>query len=71
MEDLWKIREQVYRLPNVSEQAEYERLVRRFLRDEEQENMKNLLFGTDRLSRSKDVESEGEGAFAQNPLRSP
>jgi len=58
MEDLWRIREQDYRLTNVSERAEYERLVRRFHEDEERENMKNLLYGTGRLSRSKDVEGE-------------
>jgi len=58
MEDLWRIREQDYRLTNVSERAEYERLVRRFHEDEERENMKNLLYGTGRFSRSKDVEGE-------------
>jgi hypothetical protein len=56
MEDLWRIREQDYRLTNSSEKAEYERLVRRFHEDEERENMKNLLFGTERLTRSEDDE---------------
>jgi hypothetical protein len=58
MEDLWRIRDKGYRLTNISEKAEYERLVRRFHEDEERENIKNLLFGTGRLSRSKDVEGE-------------
>lgn len=58
MEDLWRIREQSYRLTNVSERAEYERLVRRFHEEEVRENMKNLLFGTDRLTSSRDVEDE-------------
>lgn len=46
MEDLRKFREQVNRQPNVSEWAEYKQLVNRFNKDEEQKNMKNLLFGT-------------------------
>ncbi len=58
MEDLWRIREQSYRLTNVSERAEYERLVRRFHEDEVRENMKNLLFGSDRLSSKKEAEGE-------------
>ena len=58
MEDLRKIREQVYRRPNISKRAEHENIVNRFNKDEEQENMKNLLFGTGRLSHSKDVEGE-------------
>ncbi|WP_432823869.1 hypothetical protein [Trichloromonas sp.] len=53
MEDLWRIRAQDYRLTNSSERAEYERLVRRFREDEERENMKNLLYGTEQLSPSK------------------
>jgi hypothetical protein len=56
MEDLWRIREQNYRLTNISERAEYERLVRRFHEDEEKENLKNLLFGNGRLTRSQDAE---------------
>jgi len=58
MEDLWRIHEQDYRLSNISERAEYERLVRRFHEDEERENIKNLLYGTGRLTRTKDVESK-------------
>lgn len=58
MEDLWKIREQDYRLTNISERAEYERLVRRFHEDEERENMKNLLFGAGRLYRKNGLEDE-------------
>jgi hypothetical protein len=58
MEDLWRIRNQSYRLTNASERAEYERLVRRFHEDEVRENTKNLLFGTDSLTSSKDGERE-------------
>lgn len=58
MEDLWRIRAQDYRLTGSSERAEYERLVRRFHEDEQRENMKNLLYGSERLSRSKDDKSE-------------
>ncbi len=58
MEDLWRIRAQDYRLTNSSERAEYERLVRRFHEDEERDNIKNLLYGTSRLSRSGPDEGE-------------
>lgn len=58
MEDLWRIHEQDYRLSGISEKAEYERLVRRFHEDEERENTKNLLFGSEHFFRAKD----GEGA---------
>ncbi len=58
MEDLWRIRAQDYRLTNSSERAEYERLVRRFREDEERENMKNLLYGTEQLSPSKTVDGK-------------
>ena len=57
MEDLWRIHEMDYRLGNISEKAEYERLVRRFHEDEQRENMKNLLYGTDRLSPVKETDS--------------
>jgi len=56
MEDLRKKSEQVYRRPKASERAEHENLVNQFNKDEEQENLKNLLFGTGRLSHSKDAD---------------
>jgi len=58
MEDLRKNCEPTDRRPEVSERAELENLVHRFNKAEEQENMKNLLFGAAHLSRSKDVESK-------------
>ncbi len=58
MEDLKKNREQINRLPNVTEKAECEHLIHRFNQDEEQKNTKNLLFGTSHLSRSKDAGSK-------------
>lgn len=71
MSDLWKIREHVERQSHFSEQAERERLVRRFNQDEEQQNMKNLLYGTDRLSVTKDgsQESPDKGASREGRLK--
>lgn len=58
MEDLRKKNEQVYRRQKESERAEHEYLVNQFNKDEEQENLKNLLFGTGRFSPSKDADVE-------------
>lgn len=58
MEDLRKKNGQVYRRSKVSERAEQENLVNQFNKDEEQENLKNLLFGTDCLSLSEDADSK-------------
>lgn len=58
MEDLRKKPEQVYQRSKVSERAEHEILVNQFNRDEEQKNLKNLLFGTGHISRSEDTDGE-------------
>ncbi len=45
MEDLWKIQDLDYRLNDLEERAEYNRLVRRFLEEEHQDHLRDLLFG--------------------------
>lgn len=58
MEDLRKKSEQVYQRSKVSERAEHESLVNQFNKDEEQKNLKNLLFGTGYISRPEDADGE-------------
>ena len=45
MEDLWKLRDMGYRLKDVADQAEYDRMLKRFREEEERDNRNNLLFG--------------------------
>jgi hypothetical protein len=45
MEDLWKIQDLNYRLNDLGERAEYNRLVRRFLEEEQQSHLRDLLYG--------------------------
>lgn len=44
MEDLWKLREMGFRLTDLAERAEYDRMVKRFHEEEQQANLKNLLY---------------------------
>ncbi|BCR03618.1 hypothetical protein DESUT3_06870 [Desulfuromonas versatilis] len=52
MEDLWKLRDMNYRLKDLANRAEYDRLVKRFHQDEERDNMKNLLYGPCSIKKS-------------------
>ncbi len=45
MEDLWKLRDMNYRLNDVADRAEYDRMLKRFRDEEERANRDNLLFG--------------------------
>lgn len=45
MEDLWKLRDMSYRLNDVADKAEYDRLLKRFREEEERANRNNLLYG--------------------------
>jgi len=49
VEDLWKLREMGYRLNDVAERAEYDRLVKRFHEEEQKTNMRNLLYGEGKI----------------------
>jgi len=44
MEDLWKLKDLSYRLENLADRAEYDRLVKRFHEEEERLNTENLLY---------------------------
>lgn len=44
MEDLWKIRALDWGLPDMADTAEYQRLVRRYHKEEQQDNMRQLMF---------------------------
>jgi hypothetical protein len=45
MEDLWKLKEMGYRLTDLADRAEYDRLLKRFHEEERQANTANLLYG--------------------------
>lgn len=45
MEDLWKVEKLGFRIVDVAERAEYDRMVKRFREEEESANRRNLLFG--------------------------
>jgi len=45
MEDLWRLRDMSYRLQDVADKAEYDRLLKRFREQEERENRDQLLYG--------------------------
>ena len=44
MEDLWKVRSLDWRLPEMADEAEYQRLLRRYRAEEIQDHMRHLLF---------------------------
>lgn len=52
VEDLWKLREMGYRLNDVADRAEYDRLLKRFHDEEQKTNARNLLYGEDRIPHS-------------------
>jgi hypothetical protein len=45
MEDLWKLRDMSYRLKDVADIAEYDRMLKRFREQEERDNRDRLLYG--------------------------
>lgn len=48
MEELWKLNKINYRIADIADQAEYEKLLQRY-RDEEQFNRDHLLYGDDHI----------------------
>ena len=44
MEDLWKLRDMGYRVDDLGDRAEYDRLLRRFHEEEQRTNLRNLLY---------------------------
>lgn len=49
MDDLRKTRDRGARLGDLADQAEYDTLVKRYREEEQRNNMKNLLYGSDSL----------------------
>ncbi len=49
MEDLWKLADMSYRVKDVADRAEYDRLVNRFRDEELRSNTRALLFGDDAI----------------------
>ena len=58
MEDLWKLREMGFRLGEMADQAEYDRLIKRFREEEQKTNLKNLLFGESHFSQAKNLQKK-------------
>jgi hypothetical protein len=59
MEDLWKLKKIGYRLNDMTDRAEYDHMLKRFRDEEKNENMKNLLYGQQTLSK-KEEKKEGD-----------
>lgn len=49
MEDLWKLKEMGFRLTDLADRAEYDRLLKRFHDEERRSNAANLLYGESHL----------------------
>ena len=58
MEDLWKLRDMGYRVDDLGDRAEYDRLLRRFHEEEQRSNLRNLLYG-DAILSGDDKEDHG------------
>jgi len=54
MEDLWKLRDMNYRLTDVADRAEYDRMLKRFREQEERDNRNNLLYSQTPFGRRPD-----------------
>jgi hypothetical protein len=53
MEDFWKLKKMGYRLDDLTDRAEYDLMVKRFRDEEKSANMKNLLFGQQKMNEDK------------------
>ena len=58
MEDLWKLHTMEYRLTDLAERAEYEKIVRRFHEEEEHSHRSQRLYGQARLRPAPKSESD-------------
>lgn len=58
MEDFWKLNRMGYRLNDMSDRAEYDNMVKRFRDEEKSANLKNLLYGQQKLSRKETKSDE-------------
>lgn len=53
MEDFWKLKEMGYRLDDLTDRAEYDLMVKRFRDEEKSANMRNLLYGQQKIQQKK------------------
>jgi hypothetical protein len=58
MEDLWKLRDMSYRLNDVADKAEYDRMLKRFREQEERDNRDKLLYGQAPFARPPRIQEE-------------
>lgn len=54
MEELWKLSKMDYRITDVAERAEYEKMVKRYRDEEERFNRNHLLYGDDHIEASRE-----------------
>jgi hypothetical protein len=53
MEDFWKLKEMGYRMDDLTDRAEYDLMVKRFREEEKSANMKNLLYGQQKIKQQE------------------
>jgi len=58
MENLWKFKAMGYRLSDLTDQAEYDQMLKRFADEEERANLKNLLYDQHPLKRNPSAEKD-------------
>lgn len=58
MEDLWKLSRLDFRLVDIADRAEYDRLVRRYRDEEEHQHRDRLLYGDDRIEPDEPIVKE-------------
>lgn len=58
MEDLWKLKDMGYRLRDLADRAEYDRMLKRFREEEERTNRDNLLYGQAPFGRTPEERAE-------------
>ncbi len=51
MEDLWRIRSAIMNTDDLADQATYQRLLRGFRREEEENHRRHLLYGDDHIEK--------------------
>lgn len=58
MENLWKLKKMGYRLSDMTDQAEYDHMLKRFRDEEERSNLKNLLYDQHTIKRTEQAEKD-------------
>ena len=58
MENLWKLKTMGYRLSDLTDQVEYDHMLKRFRDEEERSNLKNLLYDQHSIKRDSTAEED-------------